>query len=184
MKENLVINDQDDDSSSLNSTKKSKENIIIKPQNDPLDEQPSCCMNCLAVIFPCFKKVDTRSRRTVHFSNKSLNKTNWSNQEENNKYNVLTFLPLVLFNQFKQFGNFFYLIMSISQFIPELKIGFLFAYVSPLAFVVCVSMAKELYDDINRRIQDKKTNSTKVEVLVPTPDKKNFRIELKSASLI
>ena len=72
--------------------------------------------------------------------------------------------------------------MSISQFIPELKIGFLFAYVSPLAFVVCVSMAKELYDDINRRIQDKKTNSTKVEVLVPTPDKKNFRIELKSAS--
>ena len=182
MKENLVINDQDDDSLSISSTKKSNENIIIKPQNDPLDEEPSCCMNCLAVIFPCFKKVDIRSRRVVHFSNKSLNRTNWSNQEENNKYNVLTFLPLVLFNQFKQFGNFFYLIMSISQFIPELKIGFLFAYVSPLAFVVCVSMAKELYDDINRRIQDKKTNSTKVEVLVPTPDKKNFRVELKSAS--
>ena len=181
MKENLVINNtiEDEDSLSLNNTKKSKENLI-KPV--PLEEQPSCCQKFCSVIFPCFKKVDTSSRRIVHFSNKSLNKTNWSNQEENNKYNILTFLPLVLFNQFKQFGNFFYLIMSISQFIPELKIGFLFAYVSPLAFVVCVSMAKELYDDINRRIQDKKTNSTKVEVLVPTPDKKDCRIELKSAS--
>jgi phospholipid-translocating ATPase len=114
-----------------------------------------------------------------------LNITNWPNQEENNKYNLITFVPVVLFNQFKQFGNFFYLIMTISQFFPELKVGFLFTYISPLAFVVAVSMAKELYDDINRRIQDKKTNSTLVTVLIyDRSSRKVNRIQKKSSDLL
>ena len=40
--------------------------------------------------------------------------------------------------------------------------GILFAYVSPLCVVVVVSLLKELADDVNRRIQDIKTNSTKI----------------------
>ena len=44
--------------------------------------------------------------------------------------------------------------LTVSQFIPELKVGFLFAYLSPLCVVIVVSLLKELIDDINRRIQD------------------------------
>ena len=159
-----------------------KEDLIIEPQRYSVNKKTSCCRNFCAIIFPCFKHVDVTSRRIVYFNNPALNITNWENKEENNKYNLITFVPLVLFNQFKQFGNFFYLLMSIAQFFPDLKVGYLFTYISPLAFVVCVSMAKELYDDINRRIQDKKTNSAKINVLVPSPDKTNFEYLPKSAS--
>ena len=54
---------------------------------------------------------------------------------------------------------------AISQFIPELKIGFLFAYLSPLCIIIVVSLLKELLDDINRRIQDLIINSTKITTL-------------------
>ena len=186
MKESLLINQISDNNENLISTstqkKNSKEQLINDSKNDAIQERTTCFKNFIYKIFPCLKHVNTTSRRFVYFNNQELNITEWSNQEENNKYNFITFIPLVLFNQFKQFGNFFYLIMSISQFIPELKVGFMFAYISPLAFVICVSMAKELYDDINRRIQDKKTNSTKIEVLAPIENNTNFIIIQKSAA--
>ena len=187
MNEKFSINnnnnsDNESDIQDLSEKKGLNEDLIIEPKRVTINKKTSSCSNFCSTIFPCFKKVDTTSRRIVYFSNDTLNITNWSNREENNKYNLITFIPIVLFNQFKQFGNFFYLIMSASQFIPELKVGFLFAYVSPLVFVVLVSMAKELYDDINRRIQDKKTNSAQISVLVPTSDKKNVQIVQKSAS--
>ena len=72
--------------------------------------------------------------------------------------------------------------MSISQFFPELAVGFLFTYIAPLAFVIAVSMGKELYDDINRRIQDKKTNSAKITVIVPSADKSSIQLTQKDAS--
>ncbi len=133
------------------------------PQTNKM--KTSCCGKCFYTIFPCFHHVDTKTRRSVYFRNTNLNVTTWSNKEENQKYNIVFFIPVVLFNQFRQFGNFFYLIMTITQFFDVLKVGFLFTYLSPLCMVVGFSMLKELYDDIKRRIQDKKTNSTLVTVL-------------------
>jgi len=42
---------------------------------------------------------------------------------KNQKYNVFTFVPVVIFNQFKFFFNLFYLLIALSQFIPALKVG-------------------------------------------------------------
>ena len=178
---------------SINNTEESEDFLTTDPKGlneDLIKEVPRYSVNkksssltkYCSKIFPCLKKVDTTSSRIVYFCDETLNITNWSNEEENNKYNIVTFLPVVLFNQFKQFGNFFYLIMSITQFFPELKVGFLFTYISPLAFVVCVSMAKELYDDINRYLQDKKTNATKINVLVLADNKKSVKTIEKAAS--
>jgi phospholipid-translocating ATPase len=159
-----------------------KEDLIQGPKPTTTNKKSSAFANFCSMVFPCIKRVDTTSRRLVYFSDQALNITNWSNKEENNKYNVVTFIPICLFNQFRQFGNFFYLLMSVSQFFPELAVGFLFTYISPLAFVVAVSMAKELYDDINRRIQDKKTNSAKITVIVPSADKSSIQLTQKDAS--
>ena len=159
-----------------------KEDLIEGPKPVTTNKKTSAFQDCLSVMFPCIKKVDTTSRRIVYFDDQSLNITNWSNKEENNKYNIVTFLPITLFNQFRQFGNFFYLLMSISQFFPEIAVGFLFTYIAPLAFVIAVSMGKELYDDINRRIQDKNTNSAKIKVMVPSADKKTVEYIEKEAS--
>ena len=145
-----------------------QEDLIKGPRPVPTVNRTSLWRNCCSVIFPCLKKVDTTTLRKVYLDDQGLNITNWSNKEENNKFNVFTFFPITLFNQFRQFGNLFYLIMTITQFIPTLAVGFLFTYISPLAFVVAVSMGKELYDDINRRIQDKKTNSTKITIIIST----------------
>ena len=88
-----------------------------------------------------------------------VNITRFSNKIRNHKYNIFTFFPIVLFNEFYFFGNQFYLLMTISQFFDALKVGFLFAYVAPLMIVLTTSMIKEAFDDIYRYKQDRKTNS-------------------------
>ena len=123
------------------------------------EENENCFISLLRSIFPCFKKIDVKTRREVYFRNFPRNITFYTNEIKNNKYNIFTFIPLVLFNQFSQFGNAFYLVMTITQFIDVLVVGFLFSYLSPLVIVVCVSMGKELYDDYYRVVTDRKTNS-------------------------
>lgn len=71
-----------------------------------------------------------------------------TNRQNNTKYNLLTFLPVVLYNQFKFFYNMFFLLIALSQFYPPLKVGFLFTYVSPLVFVLMITLVKEAADDI------------------------------------
>ena len=142
------------------------DNLIEVNQKEKNEiKKPTALTNCFYTVFPCFRHVDTTTRRIVFFNDEEQNVTSWSNKEENHKYSILFFVPIVLFNQFRQFGNFFYLIMTISQFFDVLKVGFLFTYISPLAMVVSFSMLKELYDDIKRRITDKRTNSTLVTIL-------------------
>ena len=72
----------------------------------------------------------------------------------NTKYTLLSFLPLVLYNQFKYFFNLFYLIIALSQFINMLKVGFLFTYVAPLIFVLGFTLIKEAMDDYYRKKRD------------------------------
>ncbi|KAJ1882825.1 putative aminophospholipid-translocase [Coemansia sp. RSA 486] len=81
------------------------------------------------------------------------------NVVSNNKYNVITFLPLVLFEQFKFFFNLYFLLVALSQFVPQLRIGFLFTYVGPLVFVLAVTMMKEWHDDHARKKRDNEANS-------------------------
>lgn len=65
--------------------------------------------------------------RLVRFDGYTEPRNKISNAVNNQKYNVFNFIPLVLFNQFKLFFNFFQLVINISQFIPILKVGNLFS---------------------------------------------------------
>lgn len=40
--------------------------------------------------------------------------------------------------------------MALSQFIPEIRIGYLYTYWGPLAFVLSVTLFREAIDDIGR----------------------------------
>lgn len=88
-----------------------------------------------------------------------------SNAISNAKYNALTFIPIILYEQFKFFFNLYFLLVSLSQIIPILRIGYLSSYIVPLAFVLIVTMSKEAIDDIRRRRRDKETNNEIFEVL-------------------
>jgi phospholipid-translocating ATPase len=48
----------------------------------------------------------------------------------NQKYTVLTFVPRVLYEQFKYFFNLYFLLVALSQFVPALKIGVYCVYVA------------------------------------------------------
>jgi len=71
---------------------------------------------------------------------------------------VITFIPMVLVNQFKFFFNCFFLIIALSQFVTYLRVGFLFTYIAPLAFVLTITMMKEAWDDFQRYRRDKDVN--------------------------
>ena len=83
----------------------------------------------------------------------------------NRKYGFLMFLPKFLYHQFKYFFNFYYLLMVVSQFVPKLKIGFLFTYLGPLSMVLILSLIGELRDEFRRAAKDWETNRRKVKVL-------------------
>lgn len=64
--------------------------------------------------------------RTVFLDGRSEPHNEISNAVNNQKYNLLNFIPLVLFNQFKLFFNFFQLAINFSQLFPILKVGKIF----------------------------------------------------------
>jgi len=100
------------------------------------------------------------------------------NTIRNQKYNVLTFIPVVLYNQFKFFANLFFLLNALSQLIPVLQTGFFITYIGPLGLVLMLTMLKEAYDDWERYKRDKEANGAKYACL------KGDHFELKtSASL-
>ncbi|KAK9470316.1 uncharacterized protein V1510DRAFT_286108 [Dipodascopsis tothii] len=88
-----------------------------------------------------------------------------SNAISNAKYNALTFLPVILYEQFKFFFNLYFLVVALSQIVPVLRVGYLSSYVLPLAFVLFVTMSKEAFDDIARRRRDAEANKEGYEVL-------------------
>ena len=71
----------------------------------------------------CCQGPDMNVQRTVRFDGHTEPKNKISNAVNNQKYNVLNFLLIVLFNQFKLFFNFFQLAINVSQLIPILKVG-------------------------------------------------------------
>ncbi|KNE67897.1 phospholipid-translocating P-type ATPase, flippase [Allomyces macrogynus ATCC 38327] len=87
------------------------------------------------------------------------------NVVRNQKYSLFSFLPLVLYEQFKFFFNLYFLLVALSQFVPALKVGYLVTYVAPLAFVLLVTLAKEAADDWARRQRDREANSQCYDVL-------------------
>ncbi|KAI9317371.1 phospholipid-translocating P-type ATPase [Zopfochytrium polystomum] len=89
------------------------------------------------------------------------------NTVRNQKYNLISFLPIVLYEQFKFFFNLYFLLVALSQFVPALKIGYLFTYFAPLAFVLAVTIGKEALDDYKRYKRDKEANSQLYRKLTP-----------------
>jgi phospholipid-translocating ATPase len=90
----------------------------------------------------------------------------------NQKNNVFTFLPVVLFEQFRHFFNLYFLCICASQLIPALSVGYMFTYMGPLLFVLTVTLGKEAYDDFKRFLRDREANSTKYWKLCPDGTRK------------
>ena len=81
-----------------------------------------------------------------------------SNAVSNAKYTPWSFLPRTLYNEFSFFINLYFLLVALSQLIPDLRVGVLWTFMAPLGFVLAISLGKEAYDDVQRRKRDAEAN--------------------------
>uniref|UniRef100_A0A8C1SJW1 Phospholipid-transporting ATPase n=1 Tax=Cyprinus carpio TaxID=7962 RepID=A0A8C1SJW1_CYPCA len=72
---------------------------------------------------------------------------------------IQNILNCVLYQQFKFFLNLYFLVVACSQFVPSLKIGYLYTYWAPLGFVLAVTMVREAVDEVRHCRRDKEMNS-------------------------
>ncbi|CAF3435169.1 unnamed protein product [Rotaria socialis] len=113
-----------------------------------------------SIIAKYFDESHKTQPRNVIIGRPDLNTIRYpKNVIRNQKYSIITFIPLCLYEQFSVFLNLYFLIIGLSQFIPMFRVNYFFTYMAPLAFVVCVSMLREGYEDIKRAYRDREINS-------------------------
>lgn len=88
-----------------------------------------------------------------------------SNQITTAKYNLFTFLPKFLFEQFRRYSNIFFLFIAIMQQIPNVSPTGRYTTAVPLMFILLVSAIKEIFEDIKRHRADRGVNQTPTLVL-------------------
>ncbi|KAK5608914.1 Phospholipid-transporting ATPase ID, partial [Crenichthys baileyi] len=77
---------------------------------------------------------------------------------KSSKYNIFTFLPLNLFEQFSRLANAYFLFLLILQLIPQISSVPWFTTAVPLALVLTVTGVKDANDDIVRLREEKWMN--------------------------
>ena len=109
----------------------------------------------------------TLGPRIIHLNNPPANSANKyvDNHISTAKYNVATFLPKFLFEQFSKFANIFFLFTAGLQQIPGLSPTNKYTTIGPLLIVLMVSAGKELVEDYRRKQADKALNMSKARVL-------------------
>jgi phospholipid-translocating ATPase len=91
-----------------------------------------------------------------------------NNCVDNRRYSGYTFVFRSLLDQFRfSIYNIYFLLLALSQMVGELRVGPLFTYFAPLTFVLVLSMAKDLFDETKRWIQDRRINNTEYQRLKP-----------------
>ncbi|KAJ5815652.1 hypothetical protein N7474_007429 [Penicillium riverlandense] len=115
------------------------------------------------------RKVDpsTLGPRIITLNNPPANAVHKfvSNYVSTSKYNVVTFIPKFLFEQFSKYANLFFLFTAILQQIPNVSPTNKFTTIVPLGIVLLVSAIKELVEDYKRRVSDRGLNYSKTQVL-------------------
>ncbi|KAK5990164.1 Phospholipid-transporting ATPase DRS2 [Cladobotryum mycophilum] len=109
----------------------------------------------------------TLGPRLIHLNNPPANAANKyvDNHISTAKYNVASFLPKFLFEQFSKVANIFFLFTAALQQIPGLSPTNRYTTIAPLIIVLLISAGKELVEDYRRRLADTALNTSKARVL-------------------
>ncbi len=102
-----------------------------------------------------YRKIIINSVQITNYTTNAISTT---------KYGVLSFVPLFLYEQFQNYTNCFFLLISIIQQFPEASSLGRFTTVIPLCIILAISAAKEILEDLHRHRDDKKVNQKTVEV--------------------
>ncbi|KAI5863163.1 phospholipid-translocating P-type ATPase [Durotheca rogersii] len=109
----------------------------------------------------------TLGPRIIFLNNPPANSANKyiDNHVSTAKYNIATFLPKFIVEQFSKFANLFFLFTAALQQIPNLSPTNRYTTIGPLIVVLLVSAGKELVEDYRRKQADSSLNNSKARVL-------------------
>uniref|UniRef100_A0A8C3SAJ8 P-type ATPase N-terminal domain-containing protein n=1 Tax=Chelydra serpentina TaxID=8475 RepID=A0A8C3SAJ8_CHESE len=89
-----------------------------------------------------------------------------SNCIQTSKYNIVTFLPVNLFEQFQEVANTYFLFLLILQLIPQISSLSWFTTIVPLVLVLTITAVKDATDDYFRHKSDNQVNNRQSQVLI------------------
>ncbi|XP_063259195.1 phospholipid-transporting ATPase IK isoform X2 [Prinia subflava] len=81
------------------------------------------------------------------------------------KYNLLTFLPLNLYEQFHRMANVYFVFVILLQTFPEISTLPWYTLLFPLSCLLLIRGLRDLVDDIGRHRSDRSINSRPCEIL-------------------
>ena len=112
----------------------------------------------------------TLGPKIIHLNNPPANAVikNIGNHISTAKYNIATFIPKFLFEQFSKFANIFFLFTAALQQIPGLSPTNKYTTIVPLLIVLIISAGKEFVEDYRRKQADTALNTSKARVLQGT----------------
>ncbi|KAJ2550178.1 aminophospholipid translocase [Coemansia sp. RSA 1933] len=120
-----------------------------------------------AAAGPAFGSGSGDNFRTVHIGNRESNAQYKykHNRVSTAKYNLLTFLPKFLFEQFSKYANVFFLFTGCIQQINGVTPTSRWTTIVPLAVVLAATAVKELAEDLKRHNSDAEMNKSTGRVL-------------------
>ncbi|XP_046889573.1 probable phospholipid-transporting ATPase IM isoform X2 [Hypomesus transpacificus] len=88
------------------------------------------------------------------------------NHIKTSKYNIFTFLPINLFEQFQRVANAYFFVLLILQLIPDISSLSWFTTIVPLVLVLVITAVKDASDDYFRHKNDQQVNNRQSQVLI------------------
>ncbi|TKC38163.1 hypothetical protein EI555_010742, partial [Monodon monoceros] len=116
----------------------------------------------------CAKKRPPEEERRARANDREYNERFQyaSNCIKTSKYNILTFLPVNLFEQFQEVANTYFLFLLILQLIPQISSLSWFTTIVPLVLVLTITAVKDATDDYFRHKSDNQVNNRQSQVLI------------------
>ena len=98
--------------------------------------------------------------RNFRTSNEESNKARFaSNIVQTAKYTAISYIPAALLTQFKLVSTIYFFVIAIIQCIPFFSSLDPFSAISPFILVLCLSVAREGFEDLEKRKKDLELNS-------------------------
>ncbi|KAJ3178984.1 hypothetical protein HDU87_003253 [Geranomyces variabilis] len=139
------------------------------------EEQPHGTLGRAATAFSSFvtSTLDRRdsskdgTERTIYVNDpiKNAQYKYVHNSISTAKYNVATFIPKFLLEQFSRYANLFFLFTGITQLVPNISPTSKFGTLIPLSVVLLASAVKEVVEDFKRHRLDAEVNARYVKTL-------------------
>ncbi|GES78958.1 phospholipid-translocating ATPase [Rhizophagus clarus] len=84
-----------------------------------------------------------------------------SNEVLTSKYNIFTFIPKNLYEQFRRIANFFFLLLVVLQWFPEFATIQPIVAALPMFIILGITSIKDGFEDFKRHVTDRSVNNRK-----------------------